>query len=260
MIAYKRYCSLAKWARRAEKLALLLLDSRLRALYRQGVEPHEVMAYAAPWLHQQRYRTVIDLGANMGQFALAVAANHPSARLICVEPIPTQAATLREALASLDAEVHEVAVGNRNGTTEFFQHAYADSSSTLPMAALHKEAFPFAADVSLQYLVTVRRLDDILAGQRLERPLLLKLDLQGGELAALQGATDVLRNVDLLLIETSLEPLYLGAPLFHEVYTFLVEAGFEMKGLRSSLLDPRSGRPLQMDCFFEPEVVVARRG
>lgn len=54
----------------------------------------------------------------------------------------------------------------------------------------------------------------------------MKLDTQGSELGALQGAETVLSTVQLLEIEVEFNPMYEGQPLFGDVDAWLRSRGF----------------------------------
>ncbi|MEI7893325.1 MAG: FkbM family methyltransferase, partial [Myxococcales bacterium] len=82
-------------------------------------------------------------------------------------------------------------------------------------------------------------------------PLLLKLDVQGYELEVLKGASRTLPRCSLLLLEASLQELYVGEALFGSIHAWLGERGFILAGLAGSLRDPSDGRPLQIDALFE---------
>jgi len=61
----------------------------------------------------------------------------------------------------------------------------------------------------------------------------LKLDIQGGELMALEGATALLRDLAVLHTEVEFLPMYRGQPLFAEIDAFLRAQGFVVHRLSS---------------------------
>ncbi|WP_116813548.1 FkbM family methyltransferase [Steroidobacter cummioxidans] len=65
------------------------------------------------------------------------------------------------------------------------------------------------------------------------RPDALKLDIQGGELAALEGAEDVLKGVLAVELEVAFQETYLGQPLFADIDAFLRARGFSLTKLRT---------------------------
>ena len=60
--------------------------------------------------------------------------------------------------------------------------------------------------------------------------------------------------IEILQLELSLRPLYVGEPGFMEVSQWLTERGLELVGLEPGFVEASTGRLLQSDVFF------ARRG
>ena len=72
--------------------------------------------------------------------------------------------------------------------------------------------------------VTTRRLDDV---PEAAAPALLKLDVQGGELAVLESASETLKRTLVVHVETEFFPMYKDQPLFRDIDAFLSGNGFE---------------------------------
>lgn len=186
-----------------------------------------------------RFRTVVDGGANAGQFARAAAETWPGARVVSFEPLPDVAARYRAHLGGR-ARLVEAALGPDAGTLPFHRTPYSLASSALAPTDGPSE----------EVAVPVVRLDDALANEPLERPLLLKLDLQGFELEALRGGRATLARADAVLLETAFVPGYAGEPLFRDVLAFMEDAGFRFAAPLDVLdLD---GQITQMDALFLP--------
>lgn len=164
------------------------------------------------------FRTIIDAGANVGQFARAAAETWPEARIFSYEALPEVAAAFADNLHDLASRVHieQVALGSQEGVISFHRTPYSLQSSALK--PLHLASEPVE--------VAMRCLDEALQDLPIHSPALLKLDLQGYELEALQGAEDLLRRVDYVLLETAFRPSYEGEPSFNEVHAFLIKRGF----------------------------------
>ncbi len=195
------------------------------------------------------FMTIIDGGANIGQFARAALMTYPSANLIAFEPLLEEAQTLRKNLADTPrATVLQSALGPENGHLQFHRNSYSLSSSALPLHQNHQDAFPDAVEEGTVE-VPVGRLDDLLDDFELPRPALLKLDLQGFEIPALRGATKILTEIDCILVETAFKPLYQGEALFPELNAFLEAAGFRFSRPLDVLEDP-NGSIVQMDALF----------
>ena len=89
-------------------------------------------------------------------------------------------------------------------------------------------ALPEMLTVVSELPMETRRLDDV---PGLDGCTLLKVDIQGGELAVLQGASGTLRDVMAVFIEVEFLDLYQEQPLFPAVHSFLEEQGFELLDL-----------------------------
>jgi len=115
---------------------------------------------------------IIDGGANTGMFSLAAAARWPKAKIVALEPVPDNIATVHKHLAlnGLEGrvEVQEAALGGEVGSLDFYV----------------REANQGSFDGSLPYQsvikVALRPLRDVLAGRTYQR-LLIKLDIEGAE-------------------------------------------------------------------------------
>ena len=73
-------------------------------------------------------------------------------------------------------------------------------------------------------------LDEMVTTHNLVFPQLLKLDTQGSELDILQGATDIIPHVDMLVTEVAIMPYNKGAPTFADYIKYLTNFGFVPMG------------------------------
>lgn len=233
--------------RKSRKLVrLLAVPEYRRALYSHRVAAtieHEGQPFA------ESYGTVIDVGANRGQFAVFARHRWPDARLLCFEPIPTP----REVLISLaselgNAEVMPFAIADESGQRVMQVAEADDSSSLLTASASQLEAFPAAAKVD-EVVVDARPLDDLLDLRDLRLPILFKIDVQGAEFEVLRGGSRLLESACDILIECSLVELYEGQALIDETIRFANERGFRVKGVSPPFRAP-DGTPLQCDVLF----------
>jgi protein O-GlcNAc transferase len=87
----------------------------------------------------------------------------------------------------------------------------------------HFHGFAEWGTVTRTMEVTTKRLDDIPEAAGTDY---LKLDLQGGELGVLQGATRLLEDVLVIHLEVQFVPFYKNQPLFAELDQALRRAGF----------------------------------
>lgn len=196
------------------------------------------------------YRTVIDVGANRGQFLLVAARRFPDATLLAFEPLAGPRERLRRAMPrSRPVRLFELALSDRAGTATFHVSRADDSSSLLPISDAQVSTFPGTDEVA-QVTVRTARLDEVLSAEELIQPVLLKIDVQGGELGVLQGAAGVLTGIATVLVECSFAELYEGQPTTDAVVRFLRGHGFGLHSV-GEVTRTAAGRPVQADLVFE---------
>lgn len=234
-------------ARQLRKL-MRLLPSRG---FRRGLR-HSV---AASVEHRQliqglKLATLLDVGANTGQFSLLVRTLHPEVQIYAFEPLSRPAGTFA-GLFRDDAHtvLRRCAIGSESvGCATMFVSKHDDSSSLLPVS---QEQIRFAAGsrtVGTEQ-VEVKRLEEIVDAAALGRPVLLKLDVQGYELAALQGCGALLDVVDFVYVEVSFITLYSGQALVDEVVRFLFAREFSLTAVNNPVFN-NTGQCLQSDFLF----------
>ena len=197
----------------------------------------------------REFRTVVDVGAGRGQFALVARRRFPQAGLVCVEPLASSRSRLERAVGLRGGvDVHPVAASATDGEAEFVVSAAADSSSLLPATRLQTETFPGTGEAA-RITVRTARLDSLLDVPQLAGPVLLKIDVQGSELDVLRGAPGLLEAVDEVLVECSFAELYRGQALAGDVEGHLHARGFSLVAVCSPVTD-RGGVVLQADLLF----------
>lgn len=239
-------------AYRAERLASGWLTQPWRA-HRQFEEQ-----YLKRLLKELSVDCVLDVGANIGQYALMLREYcHYEGLIISFEPTPEVLRTLlRNSRRDRLWEVRGIALGNFNGHAVFHTTPSADSvgNSFLERRQEHKNLI----DVEVE----VCKLSGILPGLQktfgFSRPF-LKMDTQGFDLEVFSGAREVIHSIVGLQSELAVEPVYNGAPGWHEAIAVYEQAGFTLSTFVANNLDffPRL---LEMDCIMYRPVYYQNRG
>lgn len=196
-------------------------------------------------------KSVIDAGANVGQFTVAVSKLLAPRNIYAFEPLPgAYAKLIRHTKGIAGATVQNVALGERDGVVEFRVNQHSHSSSILALGNAHRAAFPYAVESEL-IQVPMTTLDNALDGIELPRPCLLKLDVQGYEDKVLEGAARTLKRVDYVVSELSFSPMYEGERSFTEMLELMTNYGFRFVRPLDFLRNPDTGEILQLDALFE---------
>lgn len=205
------------------------------------------------WLKDFNINTILDIGANEGQFAIEISHFIPNVCIYSFEP-------LREVFEKLTAnsykicgsfQSYNIALGNFNGVTKIYRNKFSPSSSILKMANLHEEIFPFTKE-SLEEEIVIRKLDDFIIEKNLQLidNILIKLDVQGYEKEVINGGLKTFKKAKIAIIEVSFYELYKGQPLFEDIYDLLLDLEFKYKGSINPNFNSKTGLPLFADAIF----------
>jgi len=191
-------------------------------------------------------QTLIDVGANKGQFSLMTRYLFPQIDIHAFEPLERE----RQIYATVvrpPVRLYPTALGRVPGQATFFVTSRADSSSLLQPGTTQQAEYGMVTNRRIT--VPVACLPDVIDVASLRRPILLKLDVQGAELDVLRGAESVLFSVDMIYCEISYVELYEGQPLVGEIAAYLQLHGFSLRGVYNQATSKEFG-PLQADFLF----------
>lgn len=155
-----------------------------------GEKPQEVEAAVNDYLARiflERLclpgKTFIDVGAHIGSVLAGVGRNSRPGRIIAIEAIPEKAQVLRRRFPHV--EIHSCALGESDGTVQFFIDVDQSGYSSIDRAAASTHGS------AREIVVPLRRLDDIVASDDVD---MMKIDVEGAELGVLRGAERLIAN------------------------------------------------------------------
>jgi FkbM family methyltransferase len=195
---------------------------------------------------------VLDVGANIGQYAAGLRAWGYRGRIVSFEPLAGAHVAL-EARAAGDAGwqvAPRMALGASEGEVEIERSAESDMISILPQNALLREISP-SSRVAGHERVPLRRLD-VASGDHL-RPSdvpFLKIDTQGYEPEVLEGAKMLLPRLAGVQLELALVPCYEGERGFRPTIDLMESLGFEPYLFLPGYFERKLARQLQIDGVF----------
>jgi FkbM family methyltransferase len=194
------------------------------------------------------FQTVVDVGANRGQFASIARSLFPAAQIYSFEPLEGPATEFRQAFGS-DNQVRlfNKAVGPKAGLLPIYVTTKDDSSSLLKPGTKQSEIFGVESQNVNEIFVS--RLSECLGRTDLKPSSLLKIDVQGSELDVLEGSSDLIDQFDAVYVECSFLQLYEGQPLVGEIVHWLLARDFLLAGVYNQYADPQHGA-VQADFLF----------
>jgi FkbM family methyltransferase len=203
-------------------------------------------------LERQGVDAVVDIGANLGQYATRLRAAGWRGPVLSIEPIPeVHAALVRRAATDPAWEIAPpMAIGAEGGETLLEVSAESDMSSSLRQSPLLQAISPSSAVVR-RIAVPQRRLDELDALRlRPWRRLFVKIDVQGAEPAVLAGMDGLWQRVQGLQLEMALVPLYEGERPWLDTIAGLAARGFAPHLLFPGYFARALGRQVQLDAVF----------
>jgi FkbM family methyltransferase len=168
-------------------------------------------------------KTVIfDVGAHLGQTAVAFLKHNPAALIHCFEPAPANYSRLQKALSAWRTTISwKLALSSRAGTA-LLHLKEASSTHSLVNSSGSREA----EEVEVQTLDAFCNLHDI------DKIHFLKIDTEGADLEVLKGGEKMLaqNKIDFIQVETSTRKDVEGFIPFDEVEIFMGSHGYELFG------------------------------
>jgi FkbM family methyltransferase len=186
-------------------------------------------------LNRLGIRTVIDVGANEGQFARYISGVLSCSGVYSFEPLSGAYARLKkwaDSVTSPKITTFNVALGQEPSWIEIHEHIdLSPHSSLLATTELSHSLYPQTQHQRTER-IRMDTLDNVFehGAVELEPEILLKLDIQGYEDRVLRGASALLRRTRACLLEVNFDPLYQGQATFHDIYQILLNAGFRYAG------------------------------
>ncbi len=178
-------------------------------------------------------KTIIDVGANEGQFAREISKFFPDAAIYCFEPLPEPFAKIKKwAENKRKTTLFNVALGENEGEVEMLAHLnHSPSSSFLKTTEINETLFPFIKKQATTK-VKLTTLDKVFtnASDSLMPDVLIKLDVQGYEDRVIRGGIKTFRKAKACILEINLDQLYKDQANFKDIVLILYELGYRYAG------------------------------
>jgi len=195
---------------------------------------------------------VIDIGANIGQYAKHLRRIGFKKNIISFEPL-NHAYKILENKSKKDSKWQSInfGIGDKDEISEINISKNSYSSSILEMSSIHSNSAPDSIYLSKQK-INIKKLDnlDLIKNLKYEN-IFLKVDAQGYEDKVINGSINIMDKIKGLQIEMSLKELYKGQVLFDELYKIITNLNFELWDIKRGYSDSKSGKILQLEAIFK---------
>lgn len=218
----------------------------LKLIRTQHTFAWDCLADVARLYPEREISTVVDVGANVGNFARGVIGSFPSARVLAFEPVDGTFRQLQENLREYpQATPYQMALGDAEGEATLHVQENSEWNSLTP--AVNRPA----ADAHAQ-VVRVRRLDDMADEGLFNSIDLLKTDTEGFDVNVLRGATGLLGSgrIRFVLSEVGFDRNDSRHTNFFDLNALLAEYRFTPIGFYDQCLAPYTDRMMFCNALF----------
>jgi FkbM family methyltransferase len=165
----------------------------------------------------------IDIGANIGYFSLLSATVSPSVKVISFEPVKDLFQKMNENL-SINGSKNIVAINAAIGEMNEQRELYLSTPDNLGMSSFHQPENYSGRKEKVEVIA----FDDWFKTSGLTKIDLIKLDVEGSELAALKGMNAVLeKQKPALIVEINPQTLSLFGVKPLNIYNYLNQFSFD---------------------------------
>lgn len=213
---------------------------KLVAGQKSAVSPLLNSALARSRQRIDRLANIIDVGASNGSWSLQARTHFPEAGCLLVEAQSAHEPALARLKREKGFDYLIAAAGDQDG------ESYFDAGDLFGGVASH-DPLPGTC-----IRVPMVKIDSLVKSRGLTGPFLLKLDTHGFEVPILEGASDVLAQTALLVVEVYNFRVAPDSLRFHEMCAYLEGRGFRCVDLCDPLYRKIDGAFWQMDLFFAP--------
>lgn len=194
---------------------------------------------------------VLDIGANVGQYAKRIRNMGYREKIISFEPLSS---AYKELKKSADSDSHwetfNFALGDINNNVEINISDNSKSSSILDILPNHIKSSPKAKYIGKEQ-IEIKTLDSIFDAICSKGDnIYLKIDTQGFEKKVIDGAMRSLAYIDTIQLEMSMIPLYKDELLFTQMYELLYQKKYRLVSIDMGFTDQETLQLLQVDGTF----------
>ncbi|GAA5525169.1 hypothetical protein Maes01_01734 [Microbulbifer aestuariivivens] len=214
------------------KLRRLKKSIATRTLNSRGVS---IFFDAHRLLPEWQVNTVFDVGANIGQSAIEFRKAFPAATIYCFEPVQKTFEKLKSNTGNLkQTKNFLIALSASDGEGRIT----VNEQST-------QNRITSVMDCSTTEQVKIRAIDSFAAENNIDHINYLKVDTEGNDLNVLLGATNMLTNqrVDLIEVECGMNKNNTYHNYFIEILDFLSQKGYRLFGIYEQKHEWKESKP-----------------
>ena len=189
-------------------------------------------------------KQVLDIGASNGCWTRECRMIYPSATYFMVDPLEENRYALEKLSEQSDGKVNFIIAAAGSSAGSMMLNVQED----LVGSSFLKDADPRFKGTPRE--VQVISVDDLVHDNKIKKPDLLKLDVQGFELNVLEGSLTIFGHTEVIILETSFFEFCEGIELFYEVIDYMNSKEYIFYDILTIMRRPYDGALAQIDAVF----------
>lgn len=200
--------------------------------------------------------TVVDVGANVGNYSIKVHNSYNNVKVFALEPHPGNFKKLKENTKNHNIEIINKACGAKKGRVKIYDYSDKGSShaSTTKgvIEKIHNEK-------SKEIKVEMTTVDDLSREKKIEKIDLLKIDTEGNELNVIKGAQKLINNKSIRCIQFEFNEMNTESRTFAKDFVEKL-GGYRMfRMLPNGLVDLGEYTPVEYEVFAFQNIVAIKK-
>lgn len=193
----------------------------------------------------------VDVGADIGEYTLQLTRHFPNAVIHSFEPHPNSFLRLKENVERNNVRCHNLALGSISEKTTIYDKSEEGSSH----ASLYKDVISEIHKEGLSEVeIYTSTLDEIAQKEGIRFIDFLKIDTEGHELAVLQGASTLLKDSRIGLIQIEFNEMNIISRVFLRDFRRLL-AHYDLYRLLPTGLLALGQSPLETEIFAYQNII-----
>jgi len=189
---------------------------------------------------------ILDVGANFGNWTRMAKEVFPQSVIYMIEPLSEMETYLKKITENFpETKYFPCGAGRKNEN-----HVITTWGDNLAEANCVVPENEYLKSINKQRIVPIKTIDSLIENDEIKIPELVKMDIQGFELEALNGSSKLFGKTEVFILETALFEFTKGRPLLSEIVIFMREKGYEIYDLCGFLRRPYDGAMAQIDVCF----------